>query len=307
MKLIAYTFVILAFVLRPVSGQVPAKPIVYNHIEGESTPDDEAIKKAYAAKFTILDIRNSAGYVKAEVNSGTLPNAAKSDSGESLAGYVLVAYIITKHGRASEGVVLKTTDKRLNNAAIGAIKDWRFTPAKLKGVPIASTAAQEFNFEAAAAPKGFETRNIVLYQTNEVLEKRTPGAGKLALYTAQLQRVAGEFFGAARVPETLHIVVAVRPGGKARVWFVSSTRTGAMKELEPLKKELEAVAPVEVSDGPVAFAISARIAGGDGTIPKEGKDFELPIPKEWQDAAKKQKPPVALPDGILDAVWPNTK
>jgi hypothetical protein len=56
----------------------------------------------------------------------------------------------------AEPVVLKTTDERLNSIAMKAMEDWRFTPATLNGAAIATTAAQEFNFEIA--PTEFVTQ-----------------------------------------------------------------------------------------------------------------------------------------------------
>ncbi len=153
-------------------------------------------------------------------------------------------------------------------------------------------------------PQGFETDNVVLYQPNEALQARVGDVSDLANYVKKLQAVCAEFFASTKRPETLHIVVAVRPGKRSRVWFVSSTRPAPDAQRDPLRKKLEAVPPCDVHDGPVAFAISAKLAGGDGKNPKGAKDFKPPIPKEWQDAAK-GKESVRVPDGVLDLVWPD--
>jgi len=157
---------------------------------------------------------------------------------------------------------------------------------------------------ALDTPKGFETDNVVLYQPNETLQARMDAAGDLAHYIKQLQAGCTEFFATNKTPETLHIVAAVRPGKRARVWFISSTRPAPDAQREPLRKKLEAIAPCDVHGGPVAFAITAKLAGGDGKNAKRDKDFKPPIPKEWQDAAK-GKEGVVVPDGFLDLVWPN--
>jgi hypothetical protein len=159
---------------------------------------------------------------------------------------------------------------------------------------------------AIDAPKGFETDNIVLYQSNETLQARVGAVAELSHYIKQLQAVCGEFFATTKTPETVHVVVAVRPGKRARVWFVSSTRPAPDAQREPLRKKLEAVPPCDVHDGPVAFAISAKLAGGDGKNSKGNKDFKPPIPKEWQDAAT-GKEGVLVPDGFLDLVWPDKR
>jgi hypothetical protein len=168
-----------------------------------------------------------------------------------------------------------------------------------------------FTLLAAALPvlaldkaKGFETDNVVLYQPNETLQARVGAVTDLASYIKQLQAVCTEFFAATTTPETLHIVVAARPGKRARVWFVSSTRPAPDAQREPLRKKLEAIPPCDVHDGPIAFAISAKLAGGDGKNPKGDKNFKPPIPKEWQEAAA-GKENVLVPDGFLDLIWPD--
>jgi hypothetical protein len=54
-----------------------------------------------------------------------------------------------------------------------------------------------------------------------------------------------------------------------------------------------------VTNGSIAFAIAAKIAGGDGK-----KREDIPMPLEWQKAAK-GKNNIIIPDGILDALWPH--
>jgi hypothetical protein len=154
--------------------------------------------------------------------------------------------------------------------------------------------------------KGFETDKLVLYQPNEILQARVGAVEEFSTYIKQLQTVCSEFFATNKTPETLHVVVAVRPGKGARVWFISSLYPSADAQREPLRKKLEAIPPCEVRDGPVAFAISAKLAGGDGKNPAGDKNLKLPIPKEWQEAVK-DKESVIVPDGLLDIVWPDQK
>ena len=153
-------------------------------------------------------------------------------------------------------------------------------------------------------PPSFETGKIVLYQPEEVLQARVPDPDGFANYVKQLHAVCARSFAAATAPETLDLVVAVRPGKRARVWFVSSVVPSADPEREPLRKELEAVPPCAVHNGPLVFAFAAKIAGGDGKDLARDKDPNPPIPKEWQDAAA-GKEGVLVPDGFLDLVWPD--
>jgi hypothetical protein len=135
---------------------------------------------------------------------------------------------------------------------------------------------------SAAGSNIFEKSEICLYQTNDVLERRMPDAAKIADYIVQLQSVCQSFLAKDKTPETLDVVVAVRPGRLSRIWFVSSIGSENDPRRRLLRKKLEAVKPIKVTGGPVAFTFVARIAGGDGKA-RNG----IPMPKEWQDAATK--------------------
>ncbi len=156
----------------------------------------------------------------------------------------------------------------------------------------------------AFALEGFETENIILYQPNEVLQARVGEVSDLANYIKELQELCTEFFASTKTPETLHVVVAVRPGKRSRVWLVSSTDPAPDARRAALRQKLEAMPPCDVYHGPVAFAISAKIAGGDGKNPEASKDLAPPIPKEWQDAANGNES-LVVPDGFLDLIWPD--
>jgi TonB family protein len=123
------------------------KPTVYNQVNAESTDIDPLVKAALEGKFKIVDLREDKEFVPPKGVEGHLPLKTRVASGEWLGGKVLVAYVITAEGRVAQPVVLKTTDERLNAVATKAMEGWRFEPAKLKGTTIATTAAQQFEFE----------------------------------------------------------------------------------------------------------------------------------------------------------------
>lgn len=281
------------------------KPVAYDHITGKEDALDQQVNEALASRYKIVPLKDSPSYSDPKVTAGSLPHSARTKSGESLHGYVLVAYVVTADGRAADVIILKTTDVRLNSFALAAMADWRFAPAKLNGRSIATTAAQEFNFEEEKPVQGFAVDNIVLYQPNDVLTQRLPGPDALAAYIKQLQAVLTDFYAETKTPATLYTVVAVRPGGRSRVWFMSSTESGDFTNLRALRQKLETIKPVAVTGGPVAFTISGSIAGGDDKKPAEDKDYQPPIPQEWENAVKNAKQPVLIPDGMLDAVWPD--
>lgn len=155
----------------------------------------------------------------------------------------------------------------------------------------------------AQAAKGFTTANLVLYQPNDVLQARVSSVQNLAAYVKEIERVCQAFFADTATPESLNIVIAIRPDKTSKVWFISSTHTETPKDREVLRSQLEKLPPCEVTGGPIAFAVVSSIAEGDGKAVKPSVDGQPPLPKEWSEAAKKKQAAVVLPDGILDDVW----
>ena len=174
---------------------------------------------------------------------------------------------------------------------------------KLLSLAVVAWLAVSLPAAVADAPRGFAMERVALYQPEEVLDARV-GVADLAAYIKQLQAVCAGFFATAGTPETLHVVVAVRPGKRARIWFASSTRLDLDPARDPLRKQLAAVPPCEVRGGPVAFALSGKIAGGGASNPPGDQGFALPVPQAWKDASK-GKEGVVVPDGLLDLVWPD--
>jgi hypothetical protein len=148
--------ILLALLTSSAISGAAEKPTIYNHVNNECTAIDPLVKAALAPKFTIVDIRDSTAYVQPKALVGNLPLTARTQAGEPLGGYVLIAYVVTVEGRVAEPVVLKTSDERLNSIATKSMEDWRLAPATLNSIAIATTAAQEFNFETT--PTEFVTQ-----------------------------------------------------------------------------------------------------------------------------------------------------
>ena len=120
---------------------------VYNHITAEGSNLDFMIHKLYNNQYTVIDIRNESEFKAAKVSEGSMPRDAVSKDGQELEGYVLIVYVITDAGKVIKPVVIKRTDKDLDEIALKAMEGWRFVPATLNGKPVWSTAAQEFIFK----------------------------------------------------------------------------------------------------------------------------------------------------------------
>jgi len=167
----------------------------------------------------------------------------------------------------------------------------------LIGLLISPLAALAADAPAADAPKVFETTGVELYLKKEVMAQRASN-DDMATYVKALQAAAEDFFIAQKEPwkEDLDIVVAVKPGPQARVWFVSWVLPAPDDRLSVLRAKLAAIPPPPVNSGPVAFCIHTQIAGGNGKPPSAVGS--PPIPQEWKDIAAKAgtAKPLAMDD-----------
>jgi hypothetical protein len=297
---------LLALLPSSALGAAPAKPVVYNNMAGDGSVElDRTIKEAYGSTYTLVDTSRSAGFVEPVPTAGELPAYAKDAHDQMIAGYVFIVYIVTAEGVVADPVIAKGTDERLCRAALSAMGDWRFIPGKLKGVAVATTAAQEFNFGPLDVSNGLKVERLVVYQSNDLLVRRMPPFEQTRTYVEKLRLVAHNFFVGVTKPETLHIVIVTRPGRRSRVWLISTARPGDSKELEPLRRLLEAVPPLNVQEGPVILCLTTEVAGGDGKDPPEGPDYHNPVPSEWTELARSLKnPPPISSDAFIDMVWP---
>jgi hypothetical protein len=204
---------------------------------------------------------------------------------------VLMAYIVDSNGFVTDAVPLKSSDARLTQVALDSMAKWRFLPGRLWGVPVASTAAQEFTFGPLRVETGFTLKHLVLYQSTDVVMRRLPPRAEADVYLDRLTEVAHNFFVGNPTPETLHIIVLLIPGQHSRIWFLSSIRPGDAKELAPLRALLEAVPALAVKEGPVLFTLSGVVMGGDGNELPEGKS---PVPAAWRDLEARLKEPLPM-------------
>jgi protein TonB len=64
-------------------------------------------------------------------------------------GEVVVGFTISKTGEVLNPVVVSTTDRYLDKAAVAAVRKWRFAPATNDGVAVSVRAVQPIKFEIA--------------------------------------------------------------------------------------------------------------------------------------------------------------
>lgn len=69
-------------------------------------------------------------------------------------GNVDVTFTITAEGAVADVKILHSTDALLDESALNAIKQWKFTPAMKHGQPVAVQARQTFKFESQYVTPG---------------------------------------------------------------------------------------------------------------------------------------------------------
>lgn len=73
--------------------------------------------------------------------TGTLRNKLKKS-----AASVVIVFIVDERGRVKDAVIQSSTDPAFNNAALSAVKQWRFEPAQRKGKPAPDRMRVPINF-----------------------------------------------------------------------------------------------------------------------------------------------------------------
>lgn len=169
---------------------------------------------------------------------------------------------------------------------------------------LASLLAVSAQPAPAASARGFAMVSTVMYQSDDVVARRVPSVPALADYILQLEKVAAEVLREESEPEALDVVVAVRPGGARRVWFVPKT-AASDRRLAPLRARLEAVPAPVVREGVLVFAMVGAIAGASRSLPTPEGAFEAPTPEEWKQAAKAKGKDALAIDPMIDLVWPS--
>ncbi len=138
--------------------------------------------------------------------------------------------------------------------------------------------------------------NVVLLQPSAIMEERVADIDAMADYIKAVQAAAREAVVASGATQAVggFIVLAVKPGRKAKVWLDFDT----LLDLEMRKQitnSVNAIAPFEVTQGPVVFAL--KVSTWDA---KESKRV-APSPIEWKKATPKGKP---LEIGkLVEKVW----
>jgi hypothetical protein len=147
----------------------------------------------------------------------------------------------------------------------------------------------------AVGAESYAMNSVVLLQPQEIIGARVSSVAELAAYVQSLNAAAAKALEGRSGSKTAgYIAVAVRPEGKAKIWL--DFTPALPPELQrPLQSGLEAVAPVNVKEGLVLFAINASVGGAPPVS-------RLPQPPEWLHAAQPGSPEPL--DQMVDRIWP---
>jgi len=148
---------------------------------------------------------------------------------------------------------------------------------------------------AATAAEAYAMNSVVLLQPEAVVGARVSSVQDLAAYVQGLNGAAAKALaGRAAAASAGNIAVAVRPGGKAKIWldFTPALDPDLQRSLQAA---LDAVTPVTVQEGLVLFAINASLWGAPQVT-------RLPQPPEWLRAM--QPGSTESLEQMVDRIWP---
>ncbi|MXV13253.1 hypothetical protein DYQ93_19810 [Xanthomonas sp. LMG 8992] len=149
-----------------------------------------------------------------------------------------------------------------------------------------------------AAAEPFRMQNLMLLQPEAVIRDRAGNIEALAAYVKALDAAASRELAQVGTPRPAagFVAVAVRPGGRSRVWLdVTPALPDAVANT--LVTALERVPPFEGKGGVVVFALNVTLWDAPPTQ-RQG-----PSPAAWQRAAEGEQSPIEIGD-LVDRVWP---
>lgn len=121
----------------------------------------------------------------------------------------------------------------------------------------------------------------------------------LADYMKKLESETAQFWQKQKPPEAKGVLIAVgiKPGKKSHVWCEAVDGQIDPSTIQALETQLTAIETIDVSNGPIALALEYHLSND---LPK----FPM-APNSWQEAAKTQKEPMMIPDGLFKVIWPD--
>jgi len=144
---------------------------------------------------------------------------------------------------------------------------------------------------------------VFFHQPDSVLAPRLTDPKSFAAFIQQIQSECDSYFSKIRPrnPQTLDVVVIVKPEQKSRFWLVYQPPVINTLRDQALTERLQRLTPPPVKKGPVSFTLRLLLWGANEPDPSQPRNLFLP--QEWHKAAGTNDVP--FPDGIMSKVWPD--
>ena len=122
------------------------KPRVYNLIVRAGEPIDRMIREVFGRKFDVVEFRQDRTYVEPKLTKTSYPNPVFDDANVEVTGSVRVCFVVSLDGRLVDPVIYHSASPRLEGPVLSVLKEFRASPARLNGAPIATVEALKFTF-----------------------------------------------------------------------------------------------------------------------------------------------------------------
>lgn len=153
----------------------------------------------------------------------------------------------------------------------------------------------------AEEPRPVAIHSLRLYLPEEALRARLgEDVTPLATYARALHAAAARHWQTAP-PSTatgILLAVGVKPGRRSRIWCEAVGGTVPAASLEKMQRDLGAIEPLAVKNGPVAFAIELQLGSGPAPL-------FLDAPTAWKEASRRAGRALAVPDELFPLIWPD--
>jgi hypothetical protein len=150
---------------------------------------------------------------------------------------------------------------------------------------------------AGHAAEALLKHGVVLLQPSAVTQERVPSVDAMADYIKAIEAAAQEAVAghAARQSVSGFIVVAVRPGLKAKAWLDFDTLVDLDLQRQ-IAVRVQAVQPFAAKGGLVVFAVKV------GTWGAKPSKRQVPLPAEWRHASRDGAPQAV--EALVQHLWP---
>jgi hypothetical protein len=175
---------------------------------------------------------------------------------------------------------------------------------KLRSILVSLSLLVACSAAATDPGPGFASGTIVLLQPDwEIGERTIGGADALANYIEALFAAAEQEASehAAVVPTSGVLVVAVRPGGRSRIWIEYGDNPQPEAMSSALLTRLHEVPAVPISEGTISFLVNFDLWGGGKPLTSRERPVFAPLP--WREAAGRLGGS-ADTESIIDELWP---